>query len=75
MKTYKVIGEKLVKSVDGKEETFLGTVEVTSAKGRKSTWDPGSQITDMQVTEEQAKQLIEAGQIEILEAPEPKPEV
>lgn len=74
MAKYKVIGEKLVKSVDGQEEVFYGPIELTNqvgiAKGKVFKWDPGTEVTNFQVSDEDAKKLVEEGKLEVIEAPE-----
>lgn len=85
-KKYKVIGVKRIETkdeieiVDGKKTVkevqteVYDPVEMVSqagmAKGRAFNWDPGSEVTEKQVSDEQAKELIAAGQIELLEETE-----
>lgn len=66
----KVLGTKA--TVDGVE--VMQPLEVTNAKGVTTVWDANSEITDLQITEEMAKALVDAGQLELLEGEFTQPE-
>ena len=40
------------------------------AQGKSFKWDPGAEITELQVADDVAKALVEAGELEVIEAPE-----
>lgn len=73
MAKYKVIGVKRIVEANGESrETFdpIKTVStVGMAKGKEFSWDPGTEITEKQVSDEAAKALVEAGELEVIEAP------
>lgn len=73
MAKYKVIGIPHEVEEDGELHTVYMPIECVSmaglAKGKSFKWDPGSEITEKQVSDEEAKKLAEAGHIEVLEAP------
>lgn len=50
-------------------------IEVTNQKGVKTKWNKDSNITELQVTDEQAKELIKEGTLEILEGKFPEVKV
>lgn len=60
MKTYKVIGSRF------ENQEALGPVK--DANGAK--WDPGSHVTERQVPDDLAAQLLAEGAIELLPAAE-----
>lgn len=82
MAKYNVIGVKREIEENGEKKTVFDPVELISqagmAKGKAFNWDPGSQVTELQVSDEQAKQLVESGVLEVVEPPaswaEKKPE-
>lgn len=71
MAKYIVIGKKRENAKEGEPEfdpiDLVSTVGL--AKGKTFTWDPGSEVTEKQVTDEVAKQLVEAGELKVVEAP------
>jgi hypothetical protein len=64
MAKYKVIGVKLEKE-EGQDQKF-GVV--TDDKG--FNWDPNSEVTDVQINDARAKELVDKGELEVIEAPE-----
>jgi hypothetical protein len=64
---YKVLGAKRVETVDGQEKEFFDPITVTNHKGVDSRWEKDSEITEVQVTNEVAKDLIAKGQLELIE--------
>lgn len=65
---YKVIGAKREVEENGEKKTVYDSIkmiaQVGAVKGKEVTWDPGTEVTEKQVSEEQANELIAAGQLE-----------
>ena len=74
MAKYKVIGKKrTIETAEGTRDTFdpIETVsQAGMAQGKSFKWDPGAEITELQVADDVAKALVEAGELEVIEAPE-----
>lgn len=73
MAKYKVIGIKRTVEANGETRDIFDPIELVStvgmAKGKSFKWDSGSEVTEKQVADDIAKQLVEAGQLEVIEAP------
>jgi hypothetical protein len=73
MAKYNVIGAKREYEENGEKKVAYDPIELVStvgmAKGKTFKWDPGSEVTEKQVADDIAKQLVEAGQLEVVEAP------
>lgn len=82
MAKYIVIGKKREVEENGEKKVVFDPIELVSqaglAKGKTFKWDPQSEVTEFQVADDVAKQLVEAGELEVVEAPaswaEKKPE-
>lgn len=61
MKTYKVIGVKIPKEQESDEQKF-GPIKDSNGY----YWDPNSQVTDSQVADELAAQLMSESSLELL---------
>ena len=73
MAKYKVIGVKREVEENGEKKVVYDVLELVSqaglAKGRAFNWDPGSEVTELQVADDVAKKLVEEGKLEVIEAP------
>lgn len=65
---YKVIGKKREVEENGEKKIVYDAIamvaQVGAVKGKEVKWDPGVEVTEKQVSDEQAAELIAAGELE-----------
>ena len=65
---YKVIGKKREVEENGEKKTVYDPLtmiaQAGASKGKEVTWDPGLEVTEKQVSSEQAAELMASGELE-----------